>query len=73
VPVVTCRLVPKEVVRCVPVTTCRLEPYCVTYKVVRRIPICVPECVPHPFLGPSSRETTPPPALEGAEVRPVGS
>jgi len=30
----------------VPVTTCRLEPYCVTFKVCRQIPVCVPVCQP---------------------------
>jgi hypothetical protein len=30
----------------VPSTTCTLEPYCVTVKVCRRIPVCVPVCPP---------------------------
>jgi hypothetical protein len=30
----------------VPHTYCTLEPYCVTYKVCRRIPVCVPVCEP---------------------------
>jgi hypothetical protein len=36
----------QEVVRQVPVTTCRMEPYCVTVKVCRRVPIQVPVCEP---------------------------
>jgi hypothetical protein len=39
-------MVPEECVRMVPHTTCTLEPYCVTYKVCKRIPVCVAECVP---------------------------
>jgi hypothetical protein len=30
----------------VPLTTCRWEPYCVTYKVCRQIPIYLPVCEP---------------------------
>jgi hypothetical protein len=46
IPYVTCRMVPEE--RCcqVPVTTCSWEPYCVTRKVYRCVPVCVPVCPP---------------------------
>src|SRR5262249_61527696 len=57
VPYVSCKMVPHEVVRCVPLTTCRWEPYCVTYKVCRRIPIYLPVCEPScplPLPGPPS-------------------
>jgi hypothetical protein len=46
VPYVTCKLVPEERVTCVPQTTCTWEPYCVTRKVCRRVPVCVPVCEP---------------------------
>jgi hypothetical protein len=46
VPYTTCRMVAEECVRMVPHTTCSLQPYCVTYKICRRIPICVPVCDP---------------------------
>jgi hypothetical protein len=42
IPYTTCRLVPKEICKMVPVTTCKMEPYCETYKVCRRVPVCVP-------------------------------
>jgi hypothetical protein len=44
IPYVTCRLESQECIRQVPTTVCTLEPYCVTYKVCRRVPICVPLC-----------------------------
>src|SRR5438034_9942146 len=46
VPYMTCRMVSQECVRQVPCTTCTLEPYCVTCKVCRRIPVCEPVCEP---------------------------
>jgi hypothetical protein len=46
VPYTVCRLVTHECVRHVPCTTCTLEPYCVTYKVCRCVPVCVPVCEP---------------------------
>jgi hypothetical protein len=46
VPYVTCRLVAEECIRQVPTTTCTLEPYCVTFKVCRQVPMCVPVCEP---------------------------
>jgi hypothetical protein len=54
VPYVTCHMVPKECVRLVPQTTCTLEPYCVTTKVCRRVPVCVPVCPPCCPHGPVS-------------------
>jgi hypothetical protein len=46
VPYTTCRMVSEECVRQVPVTTCHMEPYCVTYKVCRRIPVTIAVCPP---------------------------
>jgi hypothetical protein len=37
-------MVTEEHVKCVPHTTCHMEEYCETYKVRRRIPVCVPVC-----------------------------
>ena len=58
VPYVTCRLVPRECVRMVPETTCTLEPYCVTVKVCRQVPVCVPVCPPPCPCGPVSCKPT---------------
>jgi hypothetical protein len=30
----------------VPTCFCTMEPYCVTYQVHRKVPVCVPECGP---------------------------
>jgi hypothetical protein len=68
---VTCRTVTKEVVTQVPVTTCRMESYTVTYKVCRRVPYCVPECTPHPTLGPGSSLSAPPATEATGEPVPV--
>jgi hypothetical protein len=50
VPYTTCRWVQEERVKQVPSTTCTMEPYCVTCKVCRKVPVCVPvcECPPCP-------------------------
>ena len=42
VPYVTCHTETQECVRQIPHTECHLEPYCVTYKVCRCVPVCVP-------------------------------
>jgi hypothetical protein len=44
VPYTTCRLETEQCMRMVPQTLCHLEPYCETYRVCRRVPICVPVC-----------------------------
>ncbi|MGE3807795.1 MAG: hypothetical protein AB7K24_24290, partial [Gemmataceae bacterium] len=44
IPYTTCRIEREECTRMVPHTTCRMEPYCVKYKVCRRVPVCVPTC-----------------------------
>src|SRR5207244_10887469 len=60
VPYVTCRLVSQECVRQVPCTTCTMEPYCVTRKVCRQVPVCVPVCEPccPPPLPSADRKST---------------
>jgi hypothetical protein len=46
----------------VPQTTCHLEPYCVTHKVCRQVPVCVPvcppACVPPPLPSSSNWKPT---------------
>ena len=42
IPYTTCKMVPEEHVTSVPVTTCHMEPYCVTRKVCRKVPVYVP-------------------------------
>src|SRR5262245_47689838 len=37
-------MVPEQRVCQVPHTTCHMEPYCVTTKVCRQVPVCVPVC-----------------------------
>jgi hypothetical protein len=44
VPYTTCRLVREECVKQVSTTECTMEPYCVTTKVCRKVPVCVPVC-----------------------------
>ena len=46
VPYVTCKYVAKECVQQVPETHCSFEPYKVTVKVCRQVPVCVPEVEP---------------------------
>jgi hypothetical protein len=56
VPYTICRMVTEERCKMVPVTTCTMEPHCVTYKICRRVPVCVPVCPPPcpPPCGPVS-------------------
>jgi hypothetical protein len=51
IPYVTCKMVAVEKVTMVPHVTCSLQPYCVTYKVCRQVPVCVPE---YPVACPPS-------------------
>ena len=46
VPYVTCKMVAEEKVHLVPQRICEMEPYCVTYKCCRQVPVCVPVCPP---------------------------
>jgi hypothetical protein len=58
VPYTTCRLITEEHCKLVPQTTCTLQPFCVTYKICRQVPVCVPvcepSCAPPPPPPPSS-------------------
>jgi hypothetical protein len=54
-------MVSEERVCRVPCTTCTMEPYCVTYKVYRQVPVCVPVCepvCPPPPCCPTGRATS---------------
>ena len=42
IPFTTCRMVPEEQVRMVPRTVCTMEPYSVTQRVCRYVPVQVP-------------------------------
>jgi hypothetical protein len=68
IPYTVCKTVAKEVVRQVPVTTCRMEPYCETYKVCRRVPICAPSCCePGVSATPHESLSSPPAKVEKKE------
>jgi hypothetical protein len=55
VPYVTCKVLTEERVCQVPQTFCTMQPYTVTYKTCRLVPVCEPVCEPCCPPGPLGR------------------